>query len=134
MTPDGSRVVYAGNKGTQLFVRPLDALAPVAVFTGAPLGPFISPDGQWIGFEDRAVLKKVAMTGGPAVTLARPDGNLRGATWGSDDTIIYATTNVLSGLQRVGEAGYVGGQEDMMEDAALTLARRAADASEKAVA
>jgi len=105
ITPDGSRVVYVGNRGTQLFVRALDALAPVAVFTGAPLGPFISPDGQWIGFEDRAVLKKVAMTGGPAVTLARPDGNLRGATWGPDDTIIYASTNVVSGLQRVGAAG-----------------------------
>jgi hypothetical protein len=25
ITPDGSRVVYAGNNGTELFVRPLDA-------------------------------------------------------------------------------------------------------------
>ena len=70
ITPDGSRVVYVGNRGTQLFVRALDALAPVAVFTGAlPNGPFVSPDGQWIGFADgRGVLKKVPVTGGPAVT------------------------------------------------------------------
>ena len=28
ITPDGSRVVYVGNRGTQLFVRALDALSP----------------------------------------------------------------------------------------------------------
>ena len=88
ITPDGSRVVYVGNQGTQLFVRALDALEPVAVFTGAPRGLFVSPDGQWIGFVDNVTtLKKVAMTGGPAVTLATLDGSgPRGATWGPDDT------------------------------------------------
>jgi serine/threonine-protein kinase len=106
ITPDGSRVVYVGNRGTQLFVRALDALAPVAVFTGAPRGPFVSPDGQWIGFADNnAVLKKVAVTGGPAVTLATLDGHPRGAAWGPEDTIILATSNATSGLQRVGAAG-----------------------------
>ncbi len=61
VTPDGSPVVYVGNNGTQLFVRALDALAPVVVFTGTPRGPFISPDGQWIGFWDNtSQLKKVA--------------------------------------------------------------------------
>ena len=107
ITPDGSRVVYVGNRGTQLFVRALDALEPVAVFTGAPRGPFVSPDGQWIGFVDgSAVLKKVAVTGGPAVTLATLDGNApRGATWGPDDTIIVATSNATTGLQRVAAAG-----------------------------
>ncbi len=107
ITPDGSRVVYVGNRGTQLFVRALDALEPVAVFTGAPRGPFVSPDGQWIGFVDgTTVLKKVAVTGGPAVTLATLDGGAsRGATWGPDDTIIVATSNATTGLQRVAAAG-----------------------------
>jgi Tol biopolymer transport system component len=106
ITPDGSRIVYVGNRGTQLFVRALDALEPVAVFTGAPRGPFVSPDGQWIGFADgTAVLKKVAVTGGPAVTLAMLDGNPRGAAWGPDDTIIFATNVGATGLQRVGAAG-----------------------------
>ncbi len=40
--------------GTQLFVRPLDTLESVPVFTGAPRGPFVSPDGLWIGFIDAA--------------------------------------------------------------------------------
>ena len=107
ITPDGSRVVYVGNRGTQLFVRALDALAPTAVFTGAPRGPFVSPDGQWIGFaaDTPNSLKKVAVTGGPAVPLATLDGNFLGATWGPDDTIIVATGDATTGLQRVAAAG-----------------------------
>jgi serine/threonine protein kinase len=106
ITPDGSRLVYVGNRGTQLFVRALDALNPVAVYTGAPRGPFVSPDGQWIGFVDNnAVLKKVAVTGGPAVTLATLVGFSLGATWGPDDTIIVASQDSTTGLQRVGAAG-----------------------------
>jgi serine/threonine-protein kinase len=107
ITPDGSRLVYVGNRGTQLFVRALDALEPVAVFTGAPRGPFISPDGQWIAFTDsNTALKKVAVTGGPVVTLATLDGSTpRGATWAPDDTIIYATSNVTTGLQRIAVVG-----------------------------
>ena len=66
ITPDGSRVVYVGNNGRELFVRPLGALEPVSLFTGAPRAPFVSPDGQWVGFTDgTSVLKKVAITGGP---------------------------------------------------------------------
>ena len=106
ITPDGSRLVYLGNNGTQLFVCALDALEPVGVYTGAPRGPVVSPDGQWIGFVDGlTVLKKVAVTGGPAVTLATLDGVSRGATWGPDDTIIVATFTGGSGLQRVAAAG-----------------------------
>jgi serine/threonine-protein kinase len=106
ITPDGSRVIYVGNRGTQLFVRALDALAPLAVFTGVPRGLFVSPNGQWIGFVDgTTVLKKVAVTGGPAVTVATLDGTPRGATWGPDDTIIVATSSTGTGLQRMAAAG-----------------------------
>jgi eukaryotic-like serine/threonine-protein kinase len=106
ITPDGSRVVYVGNGGTQLFVRALDALEPVAVFTGAPRGPFVSPDGQWIGFFDGPnALRKVAITGGPAVTLGTGNEGSRGATWGPEDTIIFATSNTTTGLQRLAAEG-----------------------------
>ena len=107
ITPDGSRLIYAGNQGTQIFVRSLDALAPVAVFTGSVSGLFVSPDGQWIGFRDGlSMLKKVAVAGGPAVTLATIDtAGYSGATWGPDDTIIFATNSVDTGLQRVSAAG-----------------------------
>jgi serine/threonine-protein kinase len=103
ITPDGSRIVYVGNQSKQIFVRALDSLEPVAVFSGAPRGLFVSPDGQWIGFVDNVTaLKKVAVTGGPAVTLATLDGSgPRGATWGPDDSVIFATNSGATGLQRV---------------------------------
>ena len=57
-------------------MRALDQLDATSLTgLGAPYGPFVSPDGQWIGFFDGVTsLKKVAITGGPAVTLGRPDG------------------------------------------------------------
>ena len=105
ITPDGSRIVYVGANGTQLFVRALDALEPMAIFTGIHEGPFVSPDGQWVGFCVPGALKKVTMTGGPAVTMVSLDGGSRGATWAPDGTVIFATGNVATGLQRVSAAG-----------------------------
>jgi eukaryotic-like serine/threonine-protein kinase len=103
---DGSHLAYIGNRGTQLFVRALDTLEPAAVFTRFPRDPFFSPDGQSIGFSDAGMLKKVAVGGGPAIPITTFDGpTSRGATWGTDDTIIFATTNGATGLQRVSAAG-----------------------------
>jgi hypothetical protein len=66
---------------------------------------FFSPDGQWIGFADNPIaLKKVAMTGGPPTTVSRIDRNLWGASWSTDDTIIYAR-GTIDGLVRVAAAG-----------------------------
>ena len=105
MSATESRRARADAGGTQLFVRALDTLEPVPVFTGAPRGPFVSPDGLWIGFIDGGVLKKVPMTGGPAVPLAGTDAPTPlGATWGPDDTVIFATTNGATGLQQVAAA------------------------------
>ncbi len=102
ITPDGAHVVYVGNRGTQLFVRALDALEPVAVFTGAPRAPFISPDGRWIGFRDTGgLMKKVPISGGPAVTITTVDSFVRGALWETDDTIIVATNSAETGLRRI---------------------------------
>jgi eukaryotic-like serine/threonine-protein kinase len=106
ITADGSRIVYRGNN--QLLVRPLNQLDPVVLSgLGAPRGVFISPDGQWVGFFDPNVMKKVAITGGPPVEIARVDGGgtPRGATWGPDGTIIFATASPGTGLQKVSSAG-----------------------------
>jgi len=105
ITPDGSRIVYRGNN--QLLVRALDQLDPVVLKgLGAPRSIFVSPDGRWIGFFDgQAPLKKVAITGGPPVTITKNVGPSRGATWGPDDTIVYATASLDTGLFRVPAAG-----------------------------
>jgi serine/threonine-protein kinase len=95
--------VYVGNNGTELFVRKLDSLEPVSIATGRQIrNPFVSPDGQWVGFaENRFVLKKVAITGGAAVPLTvRLDSDLAGATWLPDDSIVFSTIGQLLGLRR----------------------------------
>jgi serine/threonine-protein kinase len=105
ITRDGTRVIYVGANGN-LFVRALDQLdaIPLTGLSG-PIEPFVSPDGQWIGFAAGRVLKKVAITGGPPVTLAQIDGAFRGATWAPDGTIVFATNNPATGLQQIAAGG-----------------------------
>jgi serine/threonine-protein kinase len=112
ITPDGTHVVYksrAGVNDTQFFVHRLEELEPTPL-TGIgrqPRAPFFSPDGRWIGFVEPVpvTLKKVAITGGPALDICRLDGASRGATWGDDGTIIFATVAPATGLQRVSSEG-----------------------------
>ena len=87
-------------------MRALDALEPVAIATGQIREPFVSPDGQWVGFvEGLNTLKKVAISGGPSIQLTILDGAPQGATWLPDDTIVFATNNPSTGLQRVSANG-----------------------------
>ena len=102
ITPDGSRVVYAGNRNNTLLVRRLDDLEPTPLFQGSSRGLFISPDSAWIGFGAGGQLKKVPVGGGPVETIVVMDApTSRGATWGQDGSIIFATTNGTTGLQQV---------------------------------
>jgi eukaryotic-like serine/threonine-protein kinase len=107
ISPDGGRLVYVGNGATQLFVRAFDALEPVAIVSADRVtAPFVSPDGEWVGFTvGGSTLQKVKITGGSTITLARLDASTRGATWAADDTIIFATGTPATGLQRVSAAG-----------------------------
>jgi serine/threonine-protein kinase len=104
ITPDASRIVYSGNNGTQLFLRSLDQLEATTLLTAPTVvhGVFVSPDGAWIGFiEGTNTLKKIASTGGAAITVATLDGNSLGSAWNRDGSIIFATANPLTGLQRI---------------------------------
>ena len=69
---DGETVVYAAarNGVRQLYRRSLDQLdaVPISGTEGAQL-PFVSPDGEWVGFELDGTLRKVALAGGPPATL-----------------------------------------------------------------
>ena len=106
ITPDGSRVVYVGRGGAEILMRSLEHVEPIVVARGQLRGVFVAPDGQWVGFIDNnRTLKKVSITGGPAQTLTALDGGSRGATWAPEDTIIFATNNLATGLQRISAAG-----------------------------
>jgi serine/threonine-protein kinase len=73
--------------------------------TDSGVGPFFSPDGQWIGFFADGKLKKISVLGGAALALCdAPNG--RGASWGEGGDIIAALGgNPGTGLSRVPAAG-----------------------------
>ena len=106
LSADGTHLVYVAGADQQLMVRTIDALdaVPLRGITGAR-HPFFSPDGRWVGFFTTTEIRKVAIAGGPAVTLCPIMGAPRGASWGTDDTIIFATADPNTGLLRVGAAG-----------------------------
>src|SRR5262249_55310374 len=77
ISQDALKIAYVTN-GTngQVFLRQMSELEPRPL-TGAvdAVSVFFSPDGQWIGFLSRRdkALKKIAVNGGPVVTLSRLD-------------------------------------------------------------
>ena len=105
LSPDGKLLAYAaaGADGqSHIFIRPLDRFeaTPLGGTQGGS-GPFFSPHGDWLGFFVAAEgrLKKVALSGGaPVVISEAPD--VRGASWGPDDAIVY-TGQLDGGLLRI---------------------------------
>jgi serine/threonine-protein kinase len=107
ITPDGSRIIYATGTSAstnELYGRSLDQLQAVSLHVTGGFGPFPSPNGAWIGFFGGGSLKKVATSGGPAITICSAPGTFRGATWTSDDTIIFAVSGG-NGLMKVSANG-----------------------------
>jgi serine/threonine-protein kinase len=110
ISPDGRRVVFITAKLPRfyLYVRALDQLEaqPLQVLGDFPQHLFMSPDGNWVGFFDEPdLLGKVALNGGPAARITNVKGGARGASWGADDTIVFATDDPATGLLRVPAAG-----------------------------
>jgi len=103
VSPDGSKIVYVAND--QLYLRKLGEMAPRPIqgTDESPENPFFSPDGEWVGYvsvSDRQ-LKKIATIGGAPVTLCDVTAPF-GASWGSDDTIVYGQSE---GIMRVSANG-----------------------------
>ena len=106
LSPNGTRLVYVGSRGesTQLYLREFDSFdaKPIPGTEGAE-GPSFSPGGEWVAFFADGQLKKVSLRGGASFALcAAPEG--RGASWGSDDIIVF-TPAAGMGLSRVSAAG-----------------------------
>ncbi|MEO5741040.1 MAG: protein kinase [Vicinamibacterales bacterium] len=104
ISSDGRQIAY--RTLTHLMVRSLDRLETRALEEVPSLRqPFFSPDGQWIGFFDGEGLKKVPSAGGRVTTVHLTQNVPRGASWGTDNTITFATYDENTGLMRVPASG-----------------------------
>jgi Tol biopolymer transport system component len=106
ISPDGTHVVFSAiTEGkTQLYVRPMDSLIPQPL-PGTEDGnfPFWSPDSRSVAFFANGKLRRMDISGGPAVNLCdAPIG--RGGSWGKSGVILFAP-NFGSALFQVPESG-----------------------------
>jgi hypothetical protein len=96
ISPDGRSVAFvAVTNGTpRLWVRELDSLTARELqdTDGARL-PFWSPDSSAIGFFANGDLRRIDVSGGAAVVLARAL-DPRGGAWSVDGTIVLSPTSV----------------------------------------
>jgi len=112
VAPDGSAVVYVANG--RLFLRPIDDFEaqPIRGTEGpaSPVGnvstPFFSPDGRQVGYWDSSDegLKRIDIAGGTPVVLTRAT-LVRGASWGADGTILFATPEGIRSVRAEGGEG-----------------------------
>src|SRR5262249_21924803 len=107
ISPDGRYVTFtavSADGKPALWLRRLDSnQAKMLEGTESCHSPFWSPDSKSIGFFTNAKLKRIAIDGGPPVTIAEAPG-ARGGTWNADNVIVFAP-NWRGGLYRVSADG-----------------------------
>jgi eukaryotic-like serine/threonine-protein kinase len=106
ISPDGTRLVWFAADASGkvlLWVRSLDAIAaqPLNGTDNAQF-PFWSPDSRFIGFFAEGKLKKIAFSGGPALTVTNAV-TARMGTWSQSGVIVFS--NVRGPLMRVPAEG-----------------------------
>jgi Tol biopolymer transport system component/predicted Ser/Thr protein kinase len=106
LSPDGRQLAFVANgeKGSQLWLRPLDQVAaqPLAGTEGAAFR-FWAPDSRALGFFADGKLKRIDLAGGAPQVLA--DVPLaRGGTWNRDGVIVFgqATPGALMRVMATG--------------------------------
>ena len=109
ISPNGRHVAYrTGEQGERvLWVHDLDQNEPRSILgpgdISGQISPAWSPDSQFICLRLSDELKKVSVSGGPAVTVCALSGNTFGASWTPDgDSIIF---NMSGQLHQVAARG-----------------------------
>ena len=105
ISPDGRTLVFAGRRGSTawLFRRSMDSMETIRLEgTEDAYAPFLSPDGEWVGFFADGRLKRVAVAGGPVFEICDTPKSI-GGSWGRDDRIIFGSD--VGGLWRVPAEG-----------------------------
>src|SRR5262245_27092810 len=92
ISPDGTKLVYAANN--RLFLRPFSDFESRAISgtesTSGVRMPVFSPDGRSIAFhvQAEAAIKRVAVSGGSAVTICRTELP-QSMSWSSSNDIVF---------------------------------------------
>ena len=107
LSPDGQALAFLGEDSQgrgQLWVRRLgsDAAQPLAGTDEARF-PFWSADSRYLAFFGKGELMRIAISGGPPISIVAVPAGVGGA-WGYDGTIIGTPTPV-SGLVGVSASG-----------------------------
>jgi eukaryotic-like serine/threonine-protein kinase len=107
LSPDGRYMTFAARSAQgdeSLWIRALDSdTARPLPGTQGGLWPFWSPDSRFIAFFADSKLKRIDLTGSPAVTLAEANDG-RGGSWSREGVILFSPTT-LSGIHRVAASG-----------------------------
>ncbi len=118
LSRDGEKLVFAGcvdepePRSCALYLRRLDGQRIEKIYEGTVMAPFFSPDGERVGFWSRGAWTTLSL--GPDASrinlvaggqLAAGAAEITNASWGDDDTIIFATRSIGGGLWRIPAAG-----------------------------
>jgi serine/threonine-protein kinase len=106
LSADGRRLVYMLSSEPRLLVHDLAAFEsrPLAGTEGAT-APFLSPDGDWIGFKQAGKVRKIALDGGDPVDVCDLPENTPGLAWGPGGVILFSRAWTNVGLWRVSASG-----------------------------
>ena len=130
ITTDGTHIVYRVAAGG-LAVRSTNDLAPTPLQGPGPsvIGPFISPEGAWVGYNDQGdhTIKNVPIVGGTPFTICKlgTGASVLGASWGAGETIVYgidskrvAFTSDRDGVENIyWQAADASGMAERLSDA-----------------
>lgn len=98
LSRDGTRLVFASvdpDGATRLNIRRLDQSEVHQLpETEGARGPFLSPDGRWVGFFASGKLKKMPVDGGSPQVLCELS-DINGASWSEDGSIVAAAGSTL---------------------------------------
>ena len=95
----------ARERSSRLYLRRLDeATATPLAGTDGAVGPFFSPDGEWVGFWAGGQLRKIAIRSGPPVSLCPLREAHYGAGW-SEKGVIAFGVSATRGLWQVSSDG-----------------------------
>ncbi len=91
LSPKGDKIVYVADSRLNLWDLERGESRSLQTRDSVTMAPSFSPDGQWVVYFSRAdlQLKKISIDGGAPLIICEVE-EFAGASWTTDDTIVYA--------------------------------------------